>query len=84
MSESMVLVRLDVYQAQTVAAVLEPSSGELRVQRLRGEQASVVPAFLEELALARGKQLHDKRRDIAERDARREVARELAHVRRGR
>jgi SsrA-binding protein len=37
-----------------------------------------------ELGLARGKQLHDKRRDIAERDARREVARELADVTRGR
>src|SRR5439155_12190940 len=37
-----------------------------------------------ELGLARGKQLHDKRRDIAERDARREVARELADVQRGR
>ena len=37
-----------------------------------------------ELGLARGKQLHDRRRDIAERDARREVARELADVRRGR
>jgi SsrA-binding protein len=37
-----------------------------------------------ELALARGKQIHDKRRDIAERDARRAVARELADVRRGR
>ena len=37
-----------------------------------------------ELALARGKQLHDRRRDIAERDARRDVARELADVRRGR
>src|SRR4051794_38125955 len=37
-----------------------------------------------ELALARGKQLHDKRRDIAERDARREVARELADAQRGR
>jgi len=35
-----------------------------------------------ELGLARGKQLHDKRRDIAERDARREVARELADARR--
>ena len=35
-----------------------------------------------ELALARGKQLHDKRRDIAERDARRDVARELADARR--
>ena len=37
-----------------------------------------------ELALARGKQLHDRRRDIADRDARREIARELADVRRGR
>jgi len=35
-----------------------------------------------ELGLARGKQLHDKRRAIAERDARREVARELAEARR--
>jgi len=35
-----------------------------------------------ELALARGKQLHDKRRDIAERDAQRDVARELADARR--
>ena len=37
-----------------------------------------------EVALARGKQLHDRRRDIAERDARREVARELSDVQRGR
>jgi SsrA-binding protein len=37
-----------------------------------------------ELALARGKQLHDRRRDIAERDAKREVARELSDARRGR
>jgi SsrA-binding protein len=37
-----------------------------------------------ELALARGKQQHDRRRDIAEREARREVARELADVQRGR
>jgi SsrA-binding protein len=35
-----------------------------------------------ELGLARGKQLHDKRRAIAERDARREVERELAAARR--
>jgi SsrA-binding protein len=35
-----------------------------------------------ELALARGKQQHDRRRDIAERDARRDVERELAAVRR--
>ena len=37
-----------------------------------------------ELGLGRGKQLHDRRRDIADRDARREVARELADARRGR
>ncbi len=37
-----------------------------------------------ELGLARGKQLHDRRRDIAERDARRDIARELADAQRGR
>ncbi len=37
-----------------------------------------------EIALARGKQLHDRRRDIAERDARRDIARELANASRGR
>jgi len=37
-----------------------------------------------ELALARGKQLHDRRRDIATRDARRDMDRELADSRRGR
>ncbi len=37
-----------------------------------------------ELGLARGKQLHDRRRDIAERDARREVARAMADADRGR
>jgi SsrA-binding protein len=37
-----------------------------------------------EVGLARGKQLHDHRRDIAERDSRRDVAREMADVQRGR
>ena len=37
-----------------------------------------------ELGLARGKQLHDHRRDIADRDAKRDVAREMADARRGR
>jgi SsrA-binding protein len=37
-----------------------------------------------ELGLARGKQLHDRRRDIADRDARRDMQRELADVTRGR
>jgi SsrA-binding protein len=37
-----------------------------------------------ELGLARGKQLHDKRRDIADRDAKRDIARQMADVQRGR
>lgn len=37
-----------------------------------------------ELGLARGKQLHDRRRDIAERDSRREMERALADAQRGR
>jgi SsrA-binding protein len=37
-----------------------------------------------QLGLARGKQVHDRRRDIAERDSRREIERELADARRGR
>ena len=37
-----------------------------------------------ELGLARGKQLHDRRRDIAERQSRRDIERELADVQRGR
>jgi SsrA-binding protein len=37
-----------------------------------------------EVGLARGKQLHDRRRDIADRDSRRDVARELADAQRGR
>lgn len=49
MSENMVLVGLDVHQAQTTAAVLDPDTGELRMQKLRGEPAKVVPPFLEEL-----------------------------------
>jgi len=37
-----------------------------------------------ELGLARGKQLHDKRRDIADRDSKRDIARQLADIQRGR
>jgi len=37
-----------------------------------------------ELGLAKGKQLHDRRRDIADRDARRDLERQLADVSRGR
>ena len=35
-----------------------------------------------ELGLARGKQLHDRRREIAERDARRDMERQVAEARR--
>ena len=49
MSESMALVGLDVHQAQSVAAVFDPLSGELSVQRLRGAPGVVVPGFLEQL-----------------------------------
>ena len=35
-----------------------------------------------ELGLGRGKQLHDKRRDIAERDAKRQLERDVAELRR--
>jgi SsrA-binding protein len=37
-----------------------------------------------ELGLARGKQLHDRRRDIADRDSRRDIARDMADAQRGR
>jgi len=37
-----------------------------------------------ELGVAKGKQLHDRRRDIADRQARRDVERELADATRGR
>jgi len=37
-----------------------------------------------ELGLAKGKQLHDRRRDIAERQSRRDMERELADAQRGR
>ena len=37
-----------------------------------------------ELGLARGTQLHDRRRDLADRESRREMERELADVQRGR
>jgi transposase len=49
MSDSMALVGLDVHRAQSVAALLVLPSGELRVERLRGEPAVVVPVFLERL-----------------------------------
>ncbi len=60
------------------------------VGRARQKGQTIVPLRLYisrgraklELGLARGKQLYDKRRDIAERHAKREVAREFAEARR--
>jgi transposase len=52
MLESIALVGLDVHLAQSVAAVLDPVSGELRVERLRGAPGDVVPVFLEALGRA--------------------------------
>lgn len=60
--------------------------------RARAKGQTIVPLRLYlsrgkakiELGLARGKQLHDKRRDIADRDSRRDIARELADAQRGR
>ena len=43
------LFGLDVHKSRTVAAVLDPVTGELRMERLRGAPELVVPAFLEEL-----------------------------------
>lgn len=37
-----------------------------------------------ELGMAKGKQLHDKRRDMADRESRRDMERELADIQRGR
>ncbi len=37
-----------------------------------------------ELGLARGKQLHDRRRDIADRESKRDIERQLADAQRGR
>ena len=49
MSENMALVGLDVHQAQTVAAVLDPGTDELRVDRLRGGASEGSAGVLEEL-----------------------------------
>ena len=58
-----------------------------------GKQPIVIPGGVKvqvadgkvkvELALARGKQAHDKRQDIARRDAQREVIRELGRRAKG-
>jgi SsrA-binding protein len=63
------------------------------VGRVRSKGLTLVPLDIHlsdrgqakvELGLARGKKSYDHRRDIAERDARRDLERDLADVRRGR
>lgn len=73
--------------------LLHRSEIDVLIGRVAAKGLTVVPLRLYindkgraklELGLARGKQLHDRRRDIAERDSRREMERELADVQRGR
>ena len=61
--------------------------------RVRSKGLTLVPLSLYiddrgrakvQLAVARGKQVHDRRRDIAARDARRDMEREMAAYQRGR
>jgi SsrA-binding protein len=64
---------------------------DMLVGRIRDGNLTLVPLSLYfadgrvkvELALARGKQAHDKRQDIARRDAQREVVRELGRRAKG-
>ena len=71
--------------------LLHRSEIDVLIGRVAAKGMTVVPLRLYitnkgraklELGLARGKQLHDRRRDIAERDSRREMERELADARR--
>jgi SsrA-binding protein len=73
--------------------LLHRSEIDVLIGRVAAKGLTVVPLRLYindrgraklELGLARGKQLHDRRRDIAERDSRREMERELADATRGR
>ncbi len=73
---------------QTVVA---PQQIDNLVGKIRDGNLTLVPLSLYfsdgkvkvELALARGKQAHDKRQDMARRDAQREVARELGRRAKG-
>ena len=68
-----------------------PEAVDMLVGKLRDGNFTLVPLKLYfsdgrvkvELALARGKEAHDKRQDIAKRDADREAAREISRARRG-
>ena len=78
---------------RTRKLLLRRSEIDELVGRTRAKGQTIVPLRLYispkgraklELALARGKQLHDRRRDIADRESRRDIAREMADAQRGR
>ena len=60
-------IPVDIYELGLIYAVEIEDDGKVKV----------------ELALARGKQSHDKRQDLARRDAQREVVRELGRRAKG-
>lgn len=73
--------------------LLHRSEIDALMGRVKAKGLTVVPLRLYitgkgrakvELGLARGKQLYDRRRDLAERETRREIERELADAQRGR
>ncbi len=78
---------------RTRKLLLHRSEIDELVGRTRQKGQTIVPLRLYindrgrakiELGLARGKQLHDRRREIADRDAKRDMDREMAGIRRGR
>jgi len=84
----------DAVAGETLATVSEKgneSEIDTLVGRIRDGNLTLVPLSLYfsdgkvkvELALARGKQAHDKRQDMARRDAQREVTRELGRRAKG-
>ena len=74
----LLLHRVEIDQLMGRAAAKGLTVVPLRAVHQRPGRAKV------ELGLAKGKQLHDRRRDIADRQSRRDMERELADVQRGR
>jgi SsrA-binding protein len=75
--------KLLIHRDQIVALLTKTKSKGLTLVPLKMYITERGIAKLE-IGLARGKQQHDRRRDIAERDARREVERAIADARRER
>jgi len=75
--------KLLLHREQIVALLLKTKAKGLTLVPLKMYITTRSRAKLE-IGLGRGKQLHDRRRDIAERDSRREVERAMADSGRGR